>query len=145
MWLDWIQGNINRLLVIISWIGLWPFTKVSFWIVISDLLLYVFYCTMLVSYCCVFYQRPPGVMCVMDDVCATMHAVGEGADATLLEVSYHAIHPFSTSISDRKYGLEEIGIRGFEIISTTMKYCISYENDMWPWMLNAKSSPVLLT
>ena len=25
-------------------------------------------------------------MCVLDDVCATMHAVSEGADATLLEV-----------------------------------------------------------
>ncbi|XP_031555305.1 unconventional myosin-Ie-like isoform X2 [Actinia tenebrosa] len=30
-------------------------------------------------------KRPPGILCVMDDVCATMHAVGEGADATLLE------------------------------------------------------------
>ena len=27
-------------------------------------------------------------MCVLDDVCATMHAVSEGADATLLEVWY---------------------------------------------------------
>ena len=26
-------------------------------------------------------------MCVLDDVCATMHAVTEGADQTLLEVS----------------------------------------------------------
>ena len=25
-------------------------------------------------------QKPPGVMCVLDDVCATMHAQGEGAD-----------------------------------------------------------------
>ncbi|XP_048583332.1 uncharacterized protein LOC5501785 isoform X2 [Nematostella vectensis] len=30
-------------------------------------------------------KRPPGIMCVVDDVCATMHAVGEGADTTLLE------------------------------------------------------------
>lgn len=29
-------------------------------------------------------QNPPGVMSVLDDVCATMHAKGEGADDTLL-------------------------------------------------------------
>ena len=33
-------------------------------------------------------QKPPGIMCVLDDVCATMHAVSEGADATLLEVCW---------------------------------------------------------
>ena len=32
-------------------------------------------------------RQPPGVMCVLDDVCATMHAVSEGADDTLLGVS----------------------------------------------------------
>lgn len=32
-------------------------------------------------------RAPPGIMCVLDDVCATMHAVGEGADETLLGVS----------------------------------------------------------
>lgn len=31
-------------------------------------------------------KKPPGVMCVLDDVCATMHAQGEGADQKLLEV-----------------------------------------------------------
>lgn len=30
-------------------------------------------------------QSPPGVMSVLDDVCATMHAKGEGADGTLLQ------------------------------------------------------------
>ncbi|XP_072317494.1 myosin IEb [Eucyclogobius newberryi] len=30
-------------------------------------------------------KNPPGVMCVLDDVCATMHAKGEGADQTLLQ------------------------------------------------------------
>lgn len=30
-------------------------------------------------------KSPPGVMCVLDDVCATMHAKGEGADLTLLQ------------------------------------------------------------
>lgn len=30
-------------------------------------------------------QNPPGVMSVLDDVCATMHAKGEGADGTLLQ------------------------------------------------------------
>ncbi|KAL7405986.1 hypothetical protein ABVT39_011448 [Epinephelus coioides] len=30
-------------------------------------------------------KNPPGVMCILDDVCATMHAVGEGADQTMLQ------------------------------------------------------------
>lgn len=30
-------------------------------------------------------QNPPGIMSVLDDVCATMHAKGEGADDTLLQ------------------------------------------------------------
>lgn len=30
-------------------------------------------------------QNPPGIMSVLDDVCATMHAKGEGADGTLLQ------------------------------------------------------------
>lgn len=30
-------------------------------------------------------KAPPGIMCIMDDVCATMHAVSEGADQTLLQ------------------------------------------------------------
>jgi len=29
-------------------------------------------------------KAPPGIMCVLDDVCATMHAVSEGADEKLL-------------------------------------------------------------
>ncbi|XP_068688023.1 unconventional myosin-Ie-like isoform X1 [Montipora foliosa] len=36
-------------------------------------------------------KKPPGVMCVLDDVCATMHAVSEGADATLLEKLNNAV------------------------------------------------------
>ncbi|XP_053405072.1 unconventional myosin-Ie-like [Mercenaria mercenaria] len=30
-------------------------------------------------------KNPPGIMCVLDDVCATLHAVSEGADMTLLQ------------------------------------------------------------
>lgn len=30
-------------------------------------------------------KKPPGIMCVLDDVCATMHAQGEGADMKLLQ------------------------------------------------------------
>ncbi|XP_033750743.1 unconventional myosin-Ie-like isoform X1 [Pecten maximus] len=30
-------------------------------------------------------KQPPGIMCILDDVCATMHAVSEGADSTLLQ------------------------------------------------------------
>ena len=32
-------------------------------------------------------RRPPGVMAVLDDVCATMHAVSEGADNDLKQVN----------------------------------------------------------
>ncbi|OWF39023.1 Unconventional myosin-Ie [Mizuhopecten yessoensis] len=30
-------------------------------------------------------KQPPGIMCILDDVCATMHAVSEGADSNLLQ------------------------------------------------------------
>ncbi|KAJ3593607.1 hypothetical protein NHX12_005941 [Muraenolepis orangiensis] len=30
-------------------------------------------------------QNPPGILSILDDVCATMHAVGEGADQTMLQ------------------------------------------------------------
>uniref|UniRef100_A0A8D3D0V4 Osteoclast-stimulating factor 1 n=1 Tax=Scophthalmus maximus TaxID=52904 RepID=A0A8D3D0V4_SCOMX len=30
-------------------------------------------------------NNPPGIMSIVDDVCATMHAVGEGADQTMLQ------------------------------------------------------------
>ncbi|TSK20050.1 Unconventional myosin-Ie [Bagarius yarrelli] len=30
-------------------------------------------------------KNPPGIMCILDDVCATMHAKGEGADQTMLQ------------------------------------------------------------
>lgn len=33
----------------------------------------------------VIFQNPPGIMSILDDVCATMHAKGEGADQTLLQ------------------------------------------------------------
>ena len=32
-------------------------------------------------------KSPPGIMCILDDVCATMHAVAEGADQKMLQVS----------------------------------------------------------
>lgn len=32
-----------------------------------------------------FSQNPVGIMSILDDVCATMHAKGEGADQTLLQ------------------------------------------------------------
>ncbi|XP_069078176.1 unconventional myosin-Ie isoform X2 [Pleurodeles waltl] len=35
--------------------------------------------------------NPPGIMSILDDVCATMHAVGEGADQTLLQKLQMAI------------------------------------------------------
>ena len=31
-------------------------------------------------------KSPPGVMCILDDICATMHAVSEGADDKLVQV-----------------------------------------------------------
>ena len=33
-----------------------------------------------------FVQRPPGIMCTLDDVCSTMHAVTEGSEKNLMEV-----------------------------------------------------------
>ena len=45
-----------------------------------------------VGYICIliffhlFVQRPPGIMCTLDDVCSTMHAVSEGSEKTLMEV-----------------------------------------------------------
>ena len=33
-------------------------------------------------------KSPPGIMCILDDVCATMHAVTEGSDDKLLQVQY---------------------------------------------------------
>ena len=30
-------------------------------------------------------KRPPGIMAILDDVCSTMHAVNDGADATFLQ------------------------------------------------------------
>lgn len=32
-----------------------------------------------------FPQNPVGIMSILDDVCATMHAKGEGADQTLIQ------------------------------------------------------------
>ncbi|XP_010073300.1 PREDICTED: unconventional myosin-If-like, partial [Pterocles gutturalis] len=37
--------------------------------------------------------NPPGIMSVLDDVCATMHATGEGADQTLLQKLQAAAPP----------------------------------------------------
>jgi len=38
-------------------------------------------------------KKPPGIICVLDDVCATMHAVTDGADETLLQVfQYYTQH-----------------------------------------------------
>lgn len=44
-------------------------------------------CVCLLTSCLsvVLSQNPPGLMSILDDVCATMHAKGEGADQTLLQ------------------------------------------------------------
>jgi len=31
-------------------------------------------------------KNPPGIMSIIDDVCATMHAVTEGADSDMMQV-----------------------------------------------------------
>lgn len=41
--------------------------------------------TVKLTYTVLSVQSPPGIMSVLDDVCATMHAKGEGADGTLLQ------------------------------------------------------------
>lgn len=37
-------------------------------------------------------RRPPGVFAILDDVCATMHAVSEGADNDLKQVRTRIIY-----------------------------------------------------
>jgi len=32
-------------------------------------------------------KNPPGIMSIIDDVCATMHAVSEGADSDMMQVA----------------------------------------------------------
>ncbi len=43
-------------------------------------------------------RQPPGIMCVLDDVCATMHAVSGGADQTLLQVikGFYTYHGYKS-------------------------------------------------
>ena len=48
-------------------------------------------------------KAPPGIMCVLDDICATMHAVAEGADAKLLEVSVCYVEKITCSIKFSNY------------------------------------------
>ena len=51
-------------------------------------------------------RKPPGIICVLDDVCATMHAVTDGADATLLEVSYSHFNIYTwPDMQDVEWGL----------------------------------------
>ena len=43
-------------------------------------------------------KQPIGIMCILDDVCATMHAVTEGADQTLLQVILNELHQEKTCL-----------------------------------------------
>jgi hypothetical protein len=52
----------------------------------------------------------------MDDVCATMHAVGEGADATLLEVKEH------TNFVTKYYYTVRVSIN-IKLERSRLKYC----------------------
>lgn len=44
-------------------------------------------CCGFIACLCSRFQRPPGIMSTLDDVCSTMHAVSEGSEKTLMEVS----------------------------------------------------------
>lgn len=44
-------------------------------------------CCGFITCLCSRFQRPPGIMSTLDDVCSTMHAVSEGSEKTLMEVS----------------------------------------------------------
>uniref|UniRef100_A0A8D2DGK8 Myosin IF n=1 Tax=Sciurus vulgaris TaxID=55149 RepID=A0A8D2DGK8_SCIVU len=44
-------------------------------------------------------KAPPGIMSVLDDVCATMHATGGGADQTLLWSAGFVIHHYAGKVS----------------------------------------------
>jgi myosin-1 len=43
-------------------------------------------------------KRPPGLFSVMDDVCATLHAVSEGADQDLQKVSLYMSYSYAVEL-----------------------------------------------
>lgn len=48
----------------------------------------------------IIFQRPPGIMSTLDDVCSTMHAVSEGSEKTLMEVLQFCVQTFLVMITD---------------------------------------------
>lgn len=79
-------------------------------------------------------QNPPGIMSILDDVCATMHAKGEGADQTLLQklqsqIGAHEhfnswnkgfiVHHYAGKVSYIKYNYTKITSQTF----TPFLYC----------------------
>jgi len=43
-------------------------------------------------------KNPPGIMSIIDDVCATMHAVSEGADSDMMQVSFSLIIALTVTV-----------------------------------------------
>jgi len=43
-------------------------------------------------------KNPPGIMSIIDDVCATMHAVSEGADSDMMQVSFSFIIALTVTV-----------------------------------------------
>ncbi|XP_015265580.1 PREDICTED: unconventional myosin-Ie-like [Gekko japonicus] len=99
--------------------------------------------------------NPPGLMSILDDVCATMHAKGEGADHTLLQKLQTALgtHPHFNSwnkgfVIHHYAGKVSYDMEGFcernrdvlftDLIELMQSSEISFIRDLFPESLNAE-------
>ncbi|XP_063001784.1 unconventional myosin-Ie-like [Elgaria multicarinata webbii] len=99
--------------------------------------------------------NPPGLMSILDDVCATMHAKGEGADHTLLQKLQTAlgVHPHFNSwnkgfIIHHYAGKVSYDVEGFcernrdvlftDLIELMQSSEIPFIRDLFPESLNAE-------
>ncbi|KAJ6651635.1 hypothetical protein lerEdw1_020767 [Lerista edwardsae] len=73
--------------------------------------------------------NPPGLMSILDDVCATMHAKGEGADHTLLQKLQTAIgtHPHFNSWNKGFVIHHYAGKRPSRLSSSILAWQVSYD------------------
>ena len=64
-------------------------------------------------------RRPPGVLAILDDVCATMHAVSEGADNDLKQASSICSVFFTINYLTLIPGIESVGLHTALTIKTS--------------------------